>query len=161
MPGLEHSQRTCSTSEAYQSPNLVYEWVSSRANAAQILFPRHDFVSYRLYSLLFCWTPAERGAHISRCPASQAERDKREVGAPLLLGESPVCSPRHFSSMFVNSWYNCNRVRASLQRRDVLGRHGCTMQPPASHRHKCKKIQVNSSGLLICATTSSAESYVF
>jgi hypothetical protein len=108
---------------------------------------RHDFFPYQLYDLLFSWTPAERGAHISRRPALQNERDKREARAPLLLGESSGYFLRCCPRTCVHSWHNRDRVRASLKRRHVLGRHGCTMQPPCSHRHKCKMIYVNSLGI--------------
>jgi hypothetical protein len=53
------------------------------------------------------------------------------------------------SSRCVHSWYSCNRARTSLRRRNVLGRHGCTMQPPASHQHECTTTQGNPSGLLM------------
>jgi hypothetical protein len=106
-------------------------------------------LSSKVFHLLLCWTLAERHAHISRCQATQVKRDERESRTHLLLAEGPGCFLQHLPSSFVNSWYNCNCVRASLRRRVVLGWHGCTMQPPGSQRHKCKSISVGVSGWLI------------
>jgi hypothetical protein len=121
--------------------------MSPYADAAQILNIHYEFFPYQLCYLLFSWTFAERSAHISRCQASQTKRDERNLGTPLHLGESRSCSLRRMPSNFIRIWYNCIRVRASLGRHDVLGCHGCTMQPPVLNRRECKKIQLNSLGL--------------
>ena len=52
-------------------------------------------------------------------------------------------------------------VLALLSKSDMYwGRYGCTMQPPFSDRHKCKKTKANPPDSPTHRTTSSAGSYV-
>ena len=155
--GIGHSWQACPADEACESVNVVCEWVSSRVDAAQTPSLQHDFSPYQLHGLLFSRPPAERGASLSRC---LPEKNRRESGTPWRRGESSISCLRCFPSSSVDGRYSCSRSGASVQKRHVLGRYGCTMQPPFSDRHKCKKTKANPPDSLTHRTTSSAGSYV-